>query len=318
MAAKILKFSQPGVIDRLGVAADALDKSIDALKERYNRTPLEGAQFFRTAVPRGGTYQEAAYGTVLPLPKENNDSDRLPFVSPVSGFKKTFTIKEYRAAVQIERALPEDEIFPVAKRMVSGLLESGRLLLEYQMADIFNNPTSTADAYVGADGVAMASASHPHERRQTGTWSNIESSGAFTAANFSTARTSMRRRKNEWDDPMPITPKTVLCCPDIETAVRTVLKSQQVAGGALNDINVWQNAVDVVVLNFWTSTTQWALLGDIPKEYSGFLYIPQVTPSLAPTEGADRATDIIWGERLRMRHAVGYTVDKNIQVNTGA
>jgi hypothetical protein len=71
-------------------------------------------------------------------------------------------------------------------------------------------------------------------------------------------------------------------------------------------------------MNFWTSTTQWCLLGDIPVEYSGFLYIPQGTPNIAPTEGADRSTDVIWGERLRMRHAIGATCGKNLQYNAGA
>jgi hypothetical protein len=317
MAAKVLKFGFPGYIDRQGVAADTLDKTLDAVKERYNKTPLEGAPLFRTVEPKGGTYEEVTFGTVLPLPKINNDSEQIPFVGPVPGFRKKFYITEFRSGCQIERALPEDQIHPTAKRLMSGLLESGRLLMEYQMADIFNNPTSTADKYVGADGVAFASASHPHERRQTGVWSNIQTASAFTAASFSAARTSMRRRKNEFNDPMPITPVTVYCSPEIETQVRTVLGSERTAGGALNDTNVYKNAVDVKVMNFWTSTTQWCLKGDIPNEYCGLLYMPSVMPGVAPTEGRDRSTDIIWSERLRMRHAFGYTVDKNWEINLG-
>jgi len=312
------KYGFPGYIDRQGVAADSLDKTLDALKERFNKTPLEGAHLFRTCEPRGGTYTEAYYGTVLPLPKINNDSDEIPFVAPVNGFKKTFTIVEYRSGAQIERALPEDEIFATAKRRISGLLESGRLLQEYQMSDIFNNPTSTATAYVGADGVAFASATHPFERKQNGNWSNIQTASAFTLASFSTARTTMRRRKNEYNDPMPIEPERVYCSPDIETQVRTVMSSQKVAGGALNDANVYQNALEIQVMNFWTSTTQWVLRGNIPQEYCGLLYIPAVMPNIAPTEGRDRSTDIIWSERLRMRHAYGYTVDKNFEFNLGA
>jgi len=318
MAAITLRQGFAGVIDRFGVAKDSLDKSLDALKEMYNQTPLEHSDLFRTANPKGGTYKEATFSTVLPLPKINNDTDRLPFVGPWKGFNKEFTIVEYRNAVQIERALPEDQIFATAKRLVSGLMESGRLLLEYQMADIFNNPTSTGTAYVGADGVAFASASHPHERRQTGTWSNIETSAAFTQSAYSTARTNMRRRKNLWNDPMPIEPKVVFCVPEIETAVKTTLASEKVAGGALNDANIYRNSLEVRVMNFWTSTTQWALKGNIPEEYSGLLYMPIGSANIAPTEGGDRSTDVIWGERLRMRHAVGYTIDKNWQVNTGA
>lgn len=319
MAAIVLKQSFPGWIGRTGVGEGLLDKSLDALTERYNQTVLEGAQFFRTVTPRGGTYKAETYGTALPLPPLNEDTDRLPMVGPYAGFNKSFSISTYRVAVQTERALPEDQLVPVARRLSSGLMNSGRLLLEYQFADVWNNLTSTGTAYVGADGVAVASSTHPHEYRQQGTWSNVETSAAFTAANFSTARTNMQKRTNELGYKQVITPKKIVIPVDIETAVRTVMASEKVAGGALNDKWVWQGALDIIVYHYLTSTTQWVLLGDIPAEYNSMLYIPEVTPNIAPTEGADRATDIIWGERLRMRHAVGCMgCDKNLQLNAGS
>jgi len=82
MAAIVLKQNFPGFIDRFGVAEDFLDKSIDAVMERWNATLLVNSRFFRTVTPRGGTYQETQFGTVLPLPVVNNDSDRIPFVGP--------------------------------------------------------------------------------------------------------------------------------------------------------------------------------------------------------------------------------------------
>lgn len=319
MAAVILKQSFPGYIDRYGVGADALDKTIDALKERYNQTVTQGAQFFRTAYPKGGTYQESSFGTSLPLPVLNNDSDDLPFVGPVKGFKKTFSILTYRLACQVERALTEDELVPVARRMASGLMNSGRLLLEYQMADVFNNLTATGTQYLGADGVAVAASTHPFEKAQLGTWSNIETAGALTAANFSTARTNMRKRQNDLGYHLIVTPKILVVPADKETQARTLMASEKVPGGALNDKWVWSESVKIVVYDYLTSTTSWMLWGDMPQEHNSFLYIPEVMPNLAPTEGKDRSTDIIWGERLRMRHAVGCMgADRNIQYNAGA
>ena len=319
MAAIILKQSFPGYIDRYGVGADALDKTIDALRERYNQTVLQGAQLFRTAYPKGGVYTESTFGTSLPLPVISNDADRLPFAGPVKGFKKSFNIVTYRLATQVERAMTEDELIPVARRMAGGLMNAGRLQLEYQFADIFNNLTATGAAYLGADGVAAAASTHPYEKAQLGTWSNLESAGAFTAANFSTARTNMRKRTNDLGYHMIVTPKMVVCCADKETQVRTVLASEKVPGGALNDKWVWSQSVNIMVYDYLTSTTIWMLRGDVPEEHNSFLYIPEVQPNLAPTEGADRSTDIIWGERLRMRHAIGSMGgDRNWQVNLGA
>jgi hypothetical protein len=319
MAATVIKQSYPGYIDRYGVGADTLDKTIDALRERYNETVLQGAQFFRTAYPKGGVYTESTFGTSLQLPPVSNDSDNLVFAGPVKGFKKSFSIKTYRLGVQVERALPEDELIPVARRLASGLMNVGRLLIEYQMANIFNNITSTDAAYLGADNVAVASSGHPYEKRQVGTWSNIETAGAITAANFSIARTSMRKRLNDLGYHLPVKPVLVIVPPDKETAMRTLMASEKVPGGALNDPWVWSESVKIVVYDYLTSTTCWLLWGDIPQEHNSFLYIPEVMPSMAPTEGKDRSTDIIWGERIRMRHAVGCMGgERNIQYNAGA
>ena len=319
MAAIILKQSFPGYIDRYGVGADALDKTIDALRERYNQTVLQGAQFFRTAYPKGGVYTESTYGTSLPLPVVSNDADKIPMAGPVKGFKKSFNIVTYRLGTQVERSMTEDELIPVARRMASGLMNSGRLLLEYQFADIFNNLTATGTSYLGADGVAIAASTHPYEKAQLGTWSNIETAGALTAANFSTARTNMRKRQNDLGYHLIVTPKMLVVPADKETQARTLMASEKVPGGALNDKWVWSQSVSITVYDYLTSTTSWMLWGDMPQEHNKFLYIPEVMPSLAPTEGADRSTDIIWGERLRMRHAIGCMgSERNIQYNAGA
>lgn len=307
-----------GYIGRDGGQADELNKNIDALRMRFNKVPMQMAQFFRKAKAVGGTYQEATYGDELDLPRENEDSDRIPFLTPTNGFKKTFTVVQYRAGVQVERALSEQELKKVARQKMGGLLRSGRVLLEYSMADIFNNLTSTAAAYVGADGVAMASASHPYPDALMGVWSNVESAGDLTFTNYTTARKNLRKRKNAKGQTMGVNPKFLAVPIDKEKEARVAIGSELVPGSANNDKNVWANTVDIKVVDYFTSTTMWLLFGDIPMEYSGFLYVEDIAPSIAPVSGRDAATDIIWGERLRMRFAVGGTVDPNFQYNAGA
>lgn len=315
------KIAYPGYIGRQGVGADALDKSVDALRMRFNNTPMQMAELFRVVKARANTYTESTYGDELDLPRESQDADKIPFLTPVNGFKKTFTVVQYRSGVQVERAMPESELIPVARKMMGGLMRSMRVLAEYAMADVWNNLTSTATAYVGADGVAMASASHPYPDPLAvsgGLWSNLESAGDLTYTNYNTARKNLRKRKNAKGQVMGINPKQLIVPIDKEQEARTVMGSELVPGIANNDKNVWQNQVSIKVIDYLTSTTQWVLKGDIPQEYCGFLWVEDVPASIAPATGADTSTDIVWGERGRMRFAVGGTVDNNIQYNAGA
>lgn len=316
MAAIVLKQSNPGFIDRQGVGADLLDKEIDLLRMRYNKQPYQGLGFFRTVTPKGGVYKESTWSDVYELPVSSEDSEKLRFVQPMKGFPKSFTTTEYRSAVQIERRLLDEQIEPLARRLAGGLMNSGRLLLEYSAADIWNQATTAAA--VGADGVCLANASHPHARRQTGTWSNVETSSAITPYTYGTARKNLRKRPNEFGYPNPMFPRMLVTGPDKETEARTVVATEKVAGTALNDKFVWANEVQVVIWDYQTSTTAWGLFANIPEEYKGMVYGEEVAPNLAPCTGADTSTDIVYGERLRMIFMMGFTVCPELQYNAGA
>jgi hypothetical protein len=314
----INKISYPGYIDRQGVGADALDKEIDAMRFRFNKVPMQMAELFRVAKSRANSYYESTFGDELDLPRESSDVDKIPMLTPTNGFKKQFTVTQYRAGVQVERAMPESELIPVARRMIGGLMTSMRRQKEYAMADIWNNLTATGD-YLGADAKAIAADDHPYPDSLIGTWSNLDAVASdLTYDAYNTNRKALRKRKNAKGQVMGINPKLLIVPIDKEKEARTVIGTELVPGSANNDLNVFQNTVTIKVVDYLTSTTQWTLKGDVGDEYCGFLWIEDQPASIIPTTGADRSTDVIWGERGRARFAVGATVDNNIQHNTGA
>jgi len=314
----IEKISYPGIIDRQGVGIDALDKDIDALRMRFNKTPMQMAELFRVAKASRNAYYESTFGDELDLPRESSDIDKIPFLTPTNGFKKKFTVVQYRSGVQVERAMPESELIPVARRMMGGLMKSARIQKEYAMADIWNNLVATGD-YLGADGVAIAATNHPYPDALVGTWSNLDAVASdLTYDAYNTNRKALRKRKNAKGQVMGINPKQLIVPIDKEKEARTVIGTELVPGSANNDMNVWQNTVTIKVVDYLTSLTQWTLKGDVGAEYNGFIYVEDEPASIISTTGADRSTDVIWGERLRVRFKVGATVDNNIQHNTGA
>ena len=319
MAAVVLKQSNPGYISRLGCGIDAFDKELDSLRMYWNSLPIQGSVFFRTVTPKGGTYKESGFDNVLQLPVIDSDSKRVPFVTPMKGFPKSFTTTEYRLGVQAERRTTETELLPYAKRAMSGLMDSWRRLLEYSFADVWNNLTSTDAAYVGADGVAVASASHPHRIRDTGVWSNIQAAGALTHARFSTARTAMRKRQDHFGYVTPISARKIVVSSTDEEAARRIVNSELVSGGSLNDKNVFMGSVDIMVYDYQTSTTQWALWGDVnTAEYGGLIFGNEIPAVIRPATGQDTGTDIIWGEVLRGVFMTGAMIEPNLELNAGA
>jgi len=318
--ATILYYNQPGYIERQGVGKDALDKQIDKMRLRSNKTVLQGAKFYRVETPRGGVFKEAAYGNGVELPRKSEDSAPLPAVTSVPGYTATATIETYRSSIKVERAMVEDQLSPVVRKMMSGMIRSGRLTLEYAMADKWNNITSTSTGYVGPDGVALASASHPQERRETGTWSNIETGATLTHAAFTTARTNMRKRTDEFGYVMSVFPRALVVPPDLEGKAKEIKQSEKVPENALNAKNVWRSDPwEVFVYDYLTDTNAWTLWGDVPADAKPFIMAQKVAPSLAPLTGSDKSTDIIWGQRLRMRFATTAQSDgmRWVQYNAG-
>jgi len=322
MAATILALGQPGYIDRHGVGQDALDKTIDKLILRENMTLLQGAQFFRTVnAPKGDEYKESDFGNDLPLPPENEDTDSLPFATPTRGYSKAITWVTCRLGVQVERSLVEDEIEAVAKKMMSGLLRSGKLRIEYLLADYMNNLTTDSAAYRGGDNLPAVSDSHPYERRMTGTWDNNETAAALTSSTFFTMKTNLRKRTDTRGYKSPRMAKLLVVPADLAKKASEIATANLVPESAMNTPHTAEGGkgVSYVVYDYWTDTNCWAMFTNLGNdEENGLIFVQKVAPSVAPTVGSDRSTDVIWGQRLRMRVGAGLRHGKMLNFNAGA
>jgi len=310
-------YLRPGIVERFGTARDIVDKTIDLIIERANRVPLEGAKFFRSVDAskiRSDEYKESTTSNVLDLPPENNDSEDIPYDSPAPGFPQTFSILNYRLGTRVERQTQEDQIRPgELNSALGGLINAAQRRVEYALASIFNNGfTGTA----GADSLSLFNDSHPQENNEGGTWDNLETAAALSASAFETARINMMNQTNERGDPMPITGNQLIVSPSDMHEARRILRSDQQPGNALNDANVHRNDFTLTVYNWTTSTTAWFLRGDLPQDQWGIVFVNKVPMNVAPSNDPSNP-DILMAERVRMRFAVGFTTERNMNGNAG-
>lgn len=312
-----LRYPEVGFIERSGLGKDALDKEIDAMRMRYNQNPLQGSMFVRRETAKGGTYSESTFGTSLMLPPKNEDTDEIPFTQPVPGYKATCTIVNYRLGLRVEKSFVEDDLQGVVRKMMGGLLNSGRLLIEYLIADKMNNLTSSSAGYTGADGAAMAADSHQYERMQGGTWDNYETAAALTLTSFSTARLNLRKRTNEFGYINPLAAKTLVVPPDLEQKAWELKNAEKNPENSTNQPNWLKNqSWQPMVYDYFTDTNGWFILGDAPAEYNGIVYAERIAPSIESVTFEN--PDVIWGQRLRMRVGIMNVSGMNIEYNIGA
>jgi len=133
---------------------------------------------------------------------------------------------------------------------------------------LFNNATSTAAAYVGQDGVALASDSHP---LASGVYDN-NTTDVFGPITIETAIQTLAAQKSHRGDPMPdMGPFTFVAGTSLMGIGNRVISSSGLQGTPDHDINWAGKQIKAQSYNpYITSTTAWALKSD---DWRSFLIV---------------------------------------------
>jgi hypothetical protein len=96
-----------------------------------------------------------------------------------------------------------------------------------------------------------------------------------------------------------IRPKYMLVPVELEATARQIIESPNKPGGADNDVNPYQNEVEIIVVPEWTDANNWALVAD-PQQYPAIwnLYyrgrrVPELYTSEDETQGAMFTNDTL-------------------------
>ena len=132
--------------------------------------------------------------------------------------------------------------------------------MERNVADFYNNGTSTSAGYKTADGLAAFSTAHLYDG---GTWANQPTTDiAFGALALEQALQELMDQKGHRGDPMPADGPFILVLPTALWGVgNRVVGSDQLAQSANNDPNVAKGSISKVHVNPWLNdTNNWFLI----------------------------------------------------------
>jgi phage major head subunit gpT-like protein len=173
-------------------------------------------------------------------------------------YKTTYTHKEYVQAFRVERKLYDDDQYNVINKRPVGLALAAMRTREKHAASVFNNAFS--GSYLGGDGVALCSNSHPYSNSNASTQDNSGTS-AFSHDNVVATRQLMREYKDDRGELVSVNPDTILVPPELEDEAFETVQSVNKSGESSNTINYVKSIVsNVVVWDYLTDANNWFVL----------------------------------------------------------
>ena len=252
----------PGTIMRSGnfrsivepILNTAFDGVYDLRKDEYKAVFTE-----EEGIARSYDEEVVLYGmSAAPL---LNDGDAVTYDEGGQLYVKRYTYDQYGIAFALTKVLVEDgDHIRLGSTMAKHMAQSMSETLETVLANHINRATNSS--YLGGDGVALASASHPVVG---GTQSNVLTSAAFSQTSLEQGLITIRQAKDARGKSMRLTPKQIIVAPGNMLNAEVILNSVLRSGTSNNDLNPVKSMglVDkTVVLSRLTSATQWGIQTD--------------------------------------------------------
>jgi len=217
-------------------------------------------------------------------------------------YESTFTHKEYALGTSIERKLFDDDQRGVIRRKAQNLgLAFGRTRATHA-SSVFNNAFSAS--YVGADAVALCSASHPVNKVDTGT---TYSNAGSTALSYDAVVATLIAGQDLNDDrgnPMQSIYDVLYVPTALQATAYEITRALAKPGTADNDANFLSSAgISVVVDPYLTDADNWFMI-DSGMSRMHLLWFNRKLPEFYMDE--DRTTTMAARYAGYMRYSFGW------------
>jgi len=265
------------------------------------------AQFYGTDSSTGPVEYSQGIGD-FGLVSEYNSADAegpgatIPYDSFSPLYEKTFTHKEYAKGVAIERKLWDDDQKGNIKRRARSLGNSFGTTIATHQTSVFNNAFSAS--VVGADAVALCSASHPNRPNDAAT---LHSNKGTTALSYAAVKTTLQLAQRFEDDrgnPLPVMLRRLLVPIELQATAYEIVNAINKPGTADNDANFLQSQnLEVVVDPYLTDANNWFMI-DPSASLEHLLWFWRVRAELTLDPASDY--NLVAKYRGYMRYSFGW------------
>lgn len=249
--------------DFRNIVEPILNQSFDGV---YDQRKDEWKQFMteETGTPRSYHEEVMLYG--MGAAPELPDGMPVTYQSGGQLYVARYTYKVFGLAYALTKVLVEDGDHirlgtTMSKHLAQSMIETKETIMANHL-----NRAFTGGAYVGGDGVALCSASHP---TVGSTQSNLITTAVLSQTSLEQALIQIRQAEDSNGKKIRITPKKLVVSPSNVFQAEVLLKSVLRSGTANNDINAIKSmgmlTGETAVVSRMTSSTAWFVQTDAPE-----------------------------------------------------
>jgi len=201
--------------------------------------------------------------TGLPLAAVKDEGKNASYSDPFQGFQKEYVNVTYALGTSVTREMHEDDLYNYINDLPKMLARSMHQTEETIAFNHINNAQTSG--INGADGVTLASASHPLVAG--GTYSNqLATPADLTNTSLETATQNLMDFVDDQGLKIRVMPKClVVATANNHTAVK-LLETDFVVGTADNDKSVIKGLFKDLVVSPWlTDPDAWSIITDVPN-----------------------------------------------------
>lgn len=292
--------ARSGIVTRKAISS-LYNKTFDSIVEKYRKMDVEAAQFFGTRMTKLETYKEGEISGVLDAPQRNDDTDRIPLLTPIEGFNQTWTNVNRRSGIIVTEDSIETQKTVKLASVLKGLPESAKAIEELAYNQMFTNGFTSETA---GDSSYLFVNDHPYEDPEFGTWDNLATAAAFSTDSYYEAWLLLQQRKNEKNFPTSMDVDAVYYPVAIHEDVMKVAGSDKYPQNSLNAKMPELYGQFKPVKGHWlTSNTAWFVKAKCDESEKGFVIVWRKKPNYKPLSDPMNP-DLVMGKRLKMSFAV--------------
>lgn len=304
-----------GVIDHK-TAQSLYSKTFDKIRKVTEAVKPELSEFFSQEDSNLETTKIGEVFSTLDTPPRNEQTARIPLLTPLEGYNVTVTAYEYRSGFIITEKAVLAQKTRMITQMLTGLPNSAKRLEELAYADMLNKAFATN---TGGDGQYVLDTDHTYEDAQFGTWSNTAASGAtFSTSTYFAAWLNLQNRKDEKGFPKPMLPDAVVFPPALMDAVSQVHGSQKYPENALNaEMDTLYRSFRMVPCHWLSSAASWYVHAKVSEAEKGLIMVWQIRPKYSALSDPMNP-QLIMGKSLDMSFGTGALQARDWYGNVGS
>lgn len=264
-------------------------------------------QFFNIQTSKASTEYSQGIGGLGLVPEYNgSDAQGKPAAIQYDSFsalyESTFVHKEYAKGIAIERKLWDDDQQGNIRRQAQSLGDAFGVTRSTHASSMFNNAFSAS--YLGGDGVALCSNSHPvNKETPTVVYDNLGTSALSYAAIIATLKLG-HQMKDDRLNPRPVMYDTLYIPIGLQDTADEILRAVAKPGTADNDANALATrGLRVVIDPYLSDQDNWFLI-DSARARMHALWFNRVSPEITLDPSSDY--NLVAKYRGYMRYSFGW------------